>query len=212
MPQPMIDEFVLREKKKQCKNVFQNFEGNESFMHKAAKELLYEWLTERWAGYEQPINNEIMFIEEKTGEQWKSTIGYNPQLIQLEYPITSCFPYYLDENHNTDCGCTNYTFGLDNEGIEYCNYRENMKNCQCLSCKWFDKKDLLGIADLAIGYKGQIVTIIEIFHKSPVSPKKFEVYNKSTRINVYPRIIEIDAKHIMGQITKPKRLFVRKLC
>jgi len=208
-----------------------SYEGQESYLHKGAKELLFEWLTEKWGGYEEPIKNEIMFIEQNTHEQWKETIGYNPQIIQLEYPITPCFPYYIDENHcttivNDECrnstcrkckvsctGCSNVCLGTDSRPSEEgCYYRENLKHCYCLKCEHFNPKSLLAIADIAIGYEGIITTIFEVTHKNPVSPKKIDVYKyRLMSSSNYTRVLEIDARHILGQIGKPKRLFVRRL-
>ena len=120
----------------------------------------------------------------------------------MEYPITESFGMLIDE---TDCGMDYRT--------RNCNYRQHEKKiiedyCPCLKCTYLAKK-ILAVADIAIGYKGAVPTIFEVTHKNKISELKKEIYQ--THSGFYLSVYEIEARHILGQIKTPKRLFVRQI-
>lgn len=167
------------------------FEEKESFQHKYAKELLHKWLTENWDGVDRSANNTIKFIDEET-ENPAHLIASQADFIFMEYPITPVFPLLIDENSS----CSQV------KGIN-CKYRSTEKYCPCLHCSKFNKFSLEYVADIATEHKGSVGTIIEVTHKNSTS------IPKQQRLKECYSAFEIQASHIMGQIKKPDRLFVR---
>ena len=175
-------------------NSGRKFKQKESFTHKLAKELLHSWLTEKWEHVDGPIHNSINFIDNNTGENCQ--FGENQtDFVFMEYPITTDFPYLIDET----MGC------CDENG---CQYRSKEKYCPCLKCPNFNFSKLEYVSDIALEHKGVVSTIIEIKHKHKTPPNKVE---RLTKNNGCTDIYEIDARHILGQIKKPKRLIVNRL-
>lgn len=169
-----------------------SYEGKESYLHKGAKELLYEWITEKWVEVDSAARCSIKFIDQETGRD-VSLIDSQADFIYLEYPITKDFPYLIDEQT-----CI---------GIMGCRYRSIEKYCPCLRCPNFKIKNLQYIADIAIEHKGYISNIIEVVNKNPTSIAKKERI-KADRFSG-THAFEIEARHILGQIGKPEQLFVR---
>jgi hypothetical protein len=176
------------------KFTIKNYEGHESYLHKGAKELLYEWLTENWTEVDGPMKCDITFIDQHTGQEVYVNDGQT-DFVCMEYPITDFFPLLIDEN--LGCSGLNYT----------CEYRSLTKYCPCLKCKHFKKESLRYIADIAIEHKGAIATLIEVVHKNHISNEKLVFLQNNRCYN----IVEIEARHILGQIRKPKRLFCRRI-
>lgn len=179
------------------------FEEKESFTHKLAKELLRKWLAESWTCSDNPntMNCSIDFINQKGESQ---SVNWRAQYITLEYPITKDFPMNIDETHS--CKKNKECFWQCEKGYRW----SNIDYCPCLKCEYFDKSQILYIVDLAIGHKGLTSCIIEVSHKNPISDIKAQTLrqmmnNECGGLTAF----EIEAHHILGQIKKPKKLYVR---
>lgn len=174
------------------------FEEKESFTHKLSKELLREWIVGNHQFYDTYLNCDIDFIDQKTGKY--ESVNWRAQYVSLEYPITLNFPDNIDE-----------TSACKKTDEKNCSYRwSKEKYCPCLKCKYFDKSQLLYVADLAIGHKGLTACVIEVCHKNPLDQiKKWQIRDMLNTNCIGLSAFEIDAQHILGQIGKPKQLFVR---
>lgn len=170
------------------------YKHKESFAHKAAKELLREWLVEQWGGVDELLGCGIPF-ETESGHKY-SLSDARPDFVFLEYPITASFPYLIDE---MDCDTSEKTT---------CGYRSMDEYCPCISCKFFNKKSILAVADLAVEHKGTVTYVFEIVHKSSCPDWKKDLYKKNSSLVA---VLEISAQHILGQIERPGRLIVKIL-
>lgn len=178
------------------------FKKKESFTHKLAKELLHKWLTENWGRVDGNIHNTIKFINQKTGNEVYVS-GSQADFVFMEYPITDCYPNLIDECEKK---CSLWDMG-EWTGRRDCDYRSKEKYCPCLQCKWFNFSKLEYVVDIAIEHKGLVQTIFEIVNKHP-TPSEKVLYLTGQGVNV--GVYEISAKHILGQIKKPYRLFVKR--
>jgi hypothetical protein len=197
------------------------FEEKESFQHKYAKELLHSWLTEKWRSVDGDTNNTIDFIDEKTGKDI-GLCAYQADFVFMEYPITTAFPLLIDEQLGACALCPykkscekyeeyksyNHTFLGSLDSCLFakeitCKYRSMEKYCPCLHCLAFDKSKIEYVVDIAIEHKGCISAVIEIVHKNSTP------ILKQQRLKECYTAFEIEARHIMGQIKKPSKLFVR---
>ena len=172
------------------------YDGKESYSHIFAKETLRSWLTRNWKGVDYPLLHNINFFDKETKEDL--SFGSCPDFVYLEYPITNYFPCLIDEG-NSACNST-----FENP-YEFCTYRSMQIYCPCLKCPKFDLKQVKYVCDIAIEHKGTISAIIEVKHKHATPQKKSNVIAEGTSV------FEIDAKHILGQIGVPSRLFVTRL-
>ena len=172
------------------------FVKRESYTHKLAKELLCKWQSE---------NSQIAI--EYNGHIYHTHYAYH--FTVTEYPITDEFPQLLDEVYS--CGTNIYKKNEDGgESIipGLCTYRENGVECPCIECSFFDKFDLLAVADIVTGYKGLITNVFEIVHKNQLSEKKIQLYRKIAR-GYDLKVYVLEAQHILGQIEKPKLLHAK---
>lgn len=176
--------------------VKRTFDGKESYSHVFAKELLRSWLTHNWKDVDESLFHNIKFFDKDTEEEF--SLYSQSDFVYLEYPITNYFPCLIDEG-DTACNST-----LESR-YEFCTYRSMQIYCPCWNCPKFDRKQVKYVCDLAIEHKGIISAIIEVKHKHATPQKKINVIAEGT--SVY----EIDAKHILGQIGVPSRLFVTRL-
>ncbi len=154
------------------------FEKRESYTHLYAKKLLAEWLHK---GFNIQIDNRSF------------PISAGNHFTHLEYPITDCYPNYIDE-----CGCTNWGNGEHGK----CDYRcPEIIESPCLKCKYLEGK-FIAVADIATAHKGWISDVFEIINKNEEIDEKVELYSSIGQNCAY----FIDAKHILGQISPPNIL------
>jgi hypothetical protein len=154
------------------------FEKKESYTHLYAKNLLAEWLQHRL---------------EINIEGWKRNVSAGNHFTHLEYPITECYPNYIDE-----CGCnnTNKKHG--------CKYRTpELIESPCLKCSGLSGP-LLAVTDIATAHKGYIPHIFEIVNKNEEIDEKLELYAELGSKGGESYFIS--AQHILGQIQMPHTL------
>jgi hypothetical protein len=160
------------------------FERKESFTHLYAKKLLAEWLQH---GIELHIGN------------WKRRVSSGNHFTHLEYPITECYPNYIDE-----CGCNNY----DKKTMEklcICEYRKHeIIESPCIKCDYL-RGPLLAVSDIATAHKGYIPHLFEIVNKNEDIDEKLELYAKIGYSGGESYFIS--AQHILGQIQRPNALY-----
>jgi len=173
------------------------FEEKESYKHRFAKELLHDWISEGFKCNDEYNDCPILFIDEEN--HTPINVNWRSDFIWMEYPITTDFPYLIDEH---DCGAYSYNSN--------CEYRSKGLYCPCLKCAGFNWSKLRYVADIAIEHKGWVPTIIEIVHKHHIEQNKKDFINNKKGFS-YVGSFEIEADHILGQIMKPARLFVRAI-
>jgi hypothetical protein len=155
-----------------------HFVENESYMHKAAKNVLRDWLS-TGDGYDLRKLDPLSFRSNRKCGVW------------LEYPVaevdgTNSIEWLWDEQDLS-------------KGIhEYVPTYE-----ECVRRGVYP----VAVLDMAIVHKGTIMYGIEICHKHPTGKEKIEKITKLLKNTGFGfTLYEIDASWIMNQVERPKSL------
>lgn len=159
-----------------------SFIQKESFKHKYAKELLFNWLNE--GGFDD--------FKTPSGGWWGDGVF-------MEYPIVKV----PDQHHFNGTLGFNYNFG--DGRYEYYESKTGHKISptyqQCV-----DYGDIpIAVADIAIVHKGNIDAIFEIYHKNKVSDNKInKLIQNFGELNFH--LYEISASALLRLTEKPKNI------
>lgn len=173
------------------------FEEKESYKHRLAKDLLFEWLV---TIEDEKRKGDTQFDDcELTPFSWRPNYGIFKELKFHEtddpyyFEESKCLKVYKDENNS-----------LVRDRTE--------KN----PLDWFDKDanrgKILFVPDITIFRKGIAHILIEIVHKNNVSREKLNrIKNFYGILDGCVQVYEVDAEEILKQINVPKKLNCRKL-
>lgn len=149
------------------------FKENESFLHKAAKELLYKELL---IAEEKEINFNVF--------SWRKNYG-----VFLELPFFETDdPYYFE--------CSKCLLRDKNDSL----FEERIKENSQSVFNNTDRGSILFVPDICIFHKGIPIYFIEVVHKNATTDfklNKIKSFFKGDRLQVY----EVSAYQIMAQTT-----------
>jgi len=157
--------------------------GRESYMHRAAKEIMFRWLHEvaEVSGYDN--------YTELGPLSWRVNRPAPSYGIWMEYPIRS----WLKDDHEV--------------WDEWGEHRDPPLFQEAPPTYEWCRSMGMGIAcipDIAIQHKGRIIYAVEIVHKNPIKQQKLVFYERNDIIPV-----EVKASWIMRQVRRPSRLMAR---
>ena len=168
------------------------FEEKESYKHKLAKDLLFEWLTN--------IENEKRNADSAFDDcelppfLWRPNYGIFKELKFYETDD----PYYFEQSQ---------CLKISKNKIGEWQLDRSDKN----PLQWFRETQhrvrILFVPDITIFRKGIAAILIEIVHKNSVSREKLDrIKNFYGNLDGCVRIFEIDAEEILKQINVPSKL------
>ena len=152
--------------------------GRESYMHRAAKEVIARWLRELSAKVDGERWSQIAPIA------WRPNRGAPHYGVWIEYPFSVCS---LGHEQVWD-ECDDARWEERPPTVEELR-AEGMR----VAC----------VADLAIQHKGRIVTAVEVVHRHPVPAHK-QAFYAARGID----LVTVRASWVLGQTTRPARFKV----
>jgi len=159
---------------------------HESYLHKAAKEVLAQWIVEYEKFNERP---QCVSKTEEICLSWRD--NWSNELKNVEYPFsdTTCIQNWREVDRLQDDKRSSYESAL------------------------IQRHHVYAVIDVVIIHKGYPNYLFEICHKNPVTSKKLQSIRDCCKKNGSPAqfLIEIDASWIMSQITRPQVLKVKNI-
>ena len=154
-------------------------EPRESYAHKAAKQVVFDWIQEIYKESD-PKDSYV---------HW-GHMSWRPNYEFMEYPVLPNGGGIVDVLWNEHYW---------SEGEEY----QNINYIPTYEVLCEEGKPPAAILDLVITHKGSVLYIIEITHKHPLSREKIDfLYSLDDNI----QIIELPADYVLRQFRRPTKI------